>query len=122
MLRVSIYLVLWSFTIVGYFIKRYSYYLVPYIIAENPNISSKDAIKLSRDIINNKIENIHLLNDKYLFEKADKSILEEKYDDVAEEIAKEETEEPIKLSGIKRFLIDNFGISVLEEKNLEKKI
>ena len=32
---------LWSFTIIGGIIKTYSYYLVPYIIAENPNISVK---------------------------------------------------------------------------------
>lgn len=43
----DIYYFLWCFTIVGIFTKRYAYYLVPYILAENPDISSKDAIKLS---------------------------------------------------------------------------
>lgn len=43
---------LWSFTIIGGIIKTYSYYLVPYIIAENPNISAKDAIMLSRRMMN----------------------------------------------------------------------
>ena len=38
---------LWSLTIVGFFIKRYSYYLVPYIVAENPEIPKKDVLKLS---------------------------------------------------------------------------
>ena len=39
---------LWSLTIVGAFVKRYSYMLVPYIVAENPNIKTLDAINLSR--------------------------------------------------------------------------
>ncbi len=44
----TIYLSLWSLTIIGGIIKRYSYYMVPYIVAENPNISAKEAIGLSR--------------------------------------------------------------------------
>ena len=39
---------LWSLTIIGAFVKRYSYMLVPYIVAENPNIKTLDAINLSR--------------------------------------------------------------------------
>lgn len=39
---------LWSFTIIGGIIKYYSYYLVSYIVAENPDISSREAIRLSR--------------------------------------------------------------------------
>ena len=39
---------LWSLTIVGALVKRYSYMLVPYIVAENPNIKTLDAINLSR--------------------------------------------------------------------------
>ena len=39
---------LWSLTIVGAAVKRYSYMLVPYIVAENPNIKTLDAINLSR--------------------------------------------------------------------------
>lgn len=39
---------LWCLTIVGIVIKRYSYMLVPYIIAENPKIKTLDAINLSR--------------------------------------------------------------------------
>lgn len=52
MFRVFIYQFLWNLTIVGGIIKRYSYYMVPYIIAENPSIKSRDAIKLSRDMMN----------------------------------------------------------------------
>lgn len=39
---------LWCLTIVGIAVKRYSYILVPYIVAENPNIKTLDAINLSR--------------------------------------------------------------------------
>ena len=51
MARVVLYEFLWGFTIIGGFIKRYSYFLVPYIIAENPDINGKTAIKLSRDMM-----------------------------------------------------------------------
>ncbi len=44
----NVFLFLWSLTIVGYFIKQYSYRMVPYIVAENPNIEALDAIRLSR--------------------------------------------------------------------------
>lgn len=52
MARLFLYEFLWGLTIVGGIIKRYSYYLVPYIVAENPDIDGKDAIKLSRDMMN----------------------------------------------------------------------
>lgn len=42
---------LWNFTIVGGVIKHYSYFMVPYIVAENPGIDTKKAIKLSEDIM-----------------------------------------------------------------------
>lgn len=48
MLRVSVYKILWWCTVIGGVIKRYSYLLAPYIIAENPDIDSKEAIMLSR--------------------------------------------------------------------------
>ncbi|MBM6948221.1 DUF975 family protein [Mordavella massiliensis] len=43
---------LWSLTVVGAVIKRYSYYLVPYIAAENPDMKARDAITLSRRMMN----------------------------------------------------------------------
>ncbi len=46
------YYFLWSFTIVGGFIKTYSYLLVPYILAENPSIKANTAITLSRKMMN----------------------------------------------------------------------
>lgn len=39
---------LWMLTIVGGIIKKYSYFLVPYIVAENPDVSAREAITLSR--------------------------------------------------------------------------
>lgn len=52
MLLTYIFQTLWSFTIVGGVIKHYSYYLVPYIVAENPDIPSRTAISLSRRMMN----------------------------------------------------------------------
>lgn len=46
--RYNIYMFLWSLTIVGGIIKYHSYAMVKYILAENPSISGKDAITLSR--------------------------------------------------------------------------
>ena len=48
MLLTYIFHTLWAFTIIGGVIKHYSYYLVPYIVAENPDIPSRTAINLSR--------------------------------------------------------------------------
>lgn len=42
---------LWCLTLVGIFVKRYSYILVPYIVAENPKIKALDAINLSRKMM-----------------------------------------------------------------------
>ncbi|MCI8360366.1 MAG: DUF975 family protein [Clostridiales bacterium] len=47
----SFYLALWFFTIVGGFIKSYSYMLVPFILAENPAVSRKAAFSLSRTMM-----------------------------------------------------------------------
>ena len=47
----NLYLFLWSFTIVGYFIKYYEYAMIPYILAENPNIKMQDAFRLSKELI-----------------------------------------------------------------------
>lgn len=44
----SVYESLWGMTIVGGVIKRYSYFMVPFIVAENPDIRPREAILLSR--------------------------------------------------------------------------
>lgn len=51
MFMAALFKFLWSFTIIGGFVKRYSYYLVPYIVAENPDIKWNDAILLSRNMM-----------------------------------------------------------------------
>ena len=48
----AIFQTLWDMTIVGGFIKRYSYCMTPYIVAENPDIRPREAIKLSRRMMN----------------------------------------------------------------------
>lgn len=48
MFLVYLYQLLWDLTIVGGIIKHYSYFMVPYIVAENPDIRSRDAVTLSR--------------------------------------------------------------------------
>ena len=41
---------LWNLTIIGGFIKYYEYKMIPYILAENPNISRKDVFRLSKEM------------------------------------------------------------------------
>ena len=48
----TVYKDLWNLTIIGGVIKKYSYRLVPFIVAENPKIKPNDAITLSRDLMN----------------------------------------------------------------------
>lgn len=163
-----IYLFFWSLTIIGGIIKRYSYFLVPYIVAENPDIPSKTAIKLSRDMmynhkfecfkmdlsflgwellgiitfgvtkvlysnpykvaffseyytnlrkiaIKNKITNYEYLNDIYLFEKADKELLENTYSDIVE-LRNKKIKDIKRDTGFKAFLANNFGITLYDKK------
>ena len=42
---------LWCLTIVGIAVKRYSYYMVPFIAAENPDMTAREAITLSRKMM-----------------------------------------------------------------------
>lgn len=47
----SLYILLWSLTIVGGVIKSYAYQMVPYILAENPTIQRKEAFALSQEMM-----------------------------------------------------------------------
>ena len=47
----NVYQWLWSFTIIGGIIKSYSYRMVPYILAENPNLKANETITLSRKLM-----------------------------------------------------------------------
>ena len=48
----ELFLFLWTLTIIGGIIKHYSYYMVPYILAENPGMKGTQAITLSRKMMN----------------------------------------------------------------------
>lgn len=167
----SLFYTLWSLTIVGGIIKKYSYYMVPYIVAENPDIRWKDAITLSRKMMKGhkmecfiyelsfipwnilggltlgivnlfyvnqykvatyseyyawlrdlakeqEIEGSHLMNDTYLFEKADTAVLTEAYQDIME--LTEVQEEKIPLTGFREFVANVFGITIISRKDEEK--
>jgi hypothetical protein len=47
----SLYLLLWTFTIIGLPIKYYAYRLVPYIIAENPGMGHREVFALSSKLM-----------------------------------------------------------------------
>ena len=171
MFVVKIYQWLWNLTIIGGIIKRYSYYLVQYIVAENPTLKPNEAITLSRNMMNNhKLEcfkmelsfivweilgvitinisklfysnmykvatfteyyvelrnlaiknnvgDIEKLNDKYLYERPSKKLVNKEYYD----IIKLDIKKPVrKDKNIKYFLANYFGISLYDEKK-EKKI
>lgn len=51
MLVRRVYELLWFLTIIGGCIKHYSYRMVPFIMAENPDMSAKEAITLSRQMM-----------------------------------------------------------------------
>ena len=62
MFMMNLFLSLWMLTIVGYIIKMYSYRLVPFILAENPDIKWRDAINLSREMMNGNKWNAFVLD------------------------------------------------------------
>lgn len=51
MLKKSLLLFLWDFTVLGGIIKRYSYRMVPYILAENPDLNHREIFQLSREMM-----------------------------------------------------------------------
>lgn len=66
-LLVDILQILWDMTIIGGIIKRYSYRLVPMIMAENTNIRPSDAIKLSREMMHGKKWKLFTLDLSFTF-------------------------------------------------------
>ncbi len=166
----SIKLMLWYLTIVGGFIKKYSYMLVPFIVSENPDIKSSDAIKLSSDMmrghkweaflldlsfigwevlgiltlnmskifysnayylsvkseyyanlrliaIKNNINGIEYLNDKYLYKKANKMILNNTYSDIKNKMKeKNKVNDRTHLRG---FIDKYFGITTYSKRDNE---
>ncbi len=169
MFVLTIYKLLWSMTIVGGIIKRYSYYLVPYIIAENPDIDAKDAIKLSRTMMrgykfkcfilelsffwwdllgfltlgiteilisnvykvatytefyveirriskNEKLHNIDLLNDKYLYEVASIETINLAYEDIIKDIKSQQENNIKEPTGIRGFFAKTFGVTTFSKQ------
>ena len=47
----NIYLALWNLTIIGYLIKKYEYLMIPYVLAENPRLTRRQAFNLSKEIM-----------------------------------------------------------------------
>ena len=175
MFRRWLYHTLWCLTIVGGFIKYYSYWCVPYILAENPSLTGREAIKMSREMMNgrkwelfkydltfigwdilavvtfgiarvffvtpykrctdaelfsyireeskkDKISGTEKLKDMFLYEKTDPEVLEIKYGDILyrEKLAKAAE---VKLKGVKRFCVENFGLwlgSTKDQKRYEE--
>ena len=46
-----VWYLLWCLTLVGIVVKHYSYFLVPYIAAENPDMTARQAVTLSRKMM-----------------------------------------------------------------------
>lgn len=57
---------LWALTIVGGFVKRYEYIMVPYIVAENPEITTKDAFALSKKMMMEKKWDVFILDISFI--------------------------------------------------------
>lgn len=66
MLVKQFYFTLWCFTIVGGAVKYYSYKMVPFILAENPEISCTDAIRLSEKMMKGQRWNAFVLDLSYI--------------------------------------------------------
>ncbi len=165
MLLRNVYKLLWSFTIIAIPIKHYSYFMVPYIAAENPDIRPREAITLSRHMMNghkwecfrmflsfipwflldyltlgllsvfytnpyrtaayceyyvklrglaieNKLPYAEKLNDVYLFERPETSVMEKSYADVMHYI-NEPVPEVTKPRGLRGLAENWFGIMLL---------
>lgn len=158
----TVFKIFWTFTIAGGFIKHFSYFLVPYIVAENPDIHPLTAINLSRNMMNghkmecfrlkmsfvgwyildivtlglaglffvysydeaffveyyvylrkiakeNNLKDAELLNDEYLYQKADAKLLSEKYGDITKLINNTESE-AVYGNRVLNFFADFFGV------------
>lgn len=163
-----VYYTLWCLTVVGIIVKRYSYFLVPYIVAENPSMTARQAITLSRKMMQGHkwecfkfeftfigwqvlgyitmglfnvlytnpyktaaftryyaevraiarekgIEGSELLNDRYLYEKADRDVIAAGYADVIK-VMEEPEGEIKKLTGWRGFLANNFGVIIMRRQ------
>ena len=62
----NLFLLCWDLTIVGGLIKRYSYRMIPLILAENPGISRRDAFILSRKMMDGQKWRVFVLDCSFL--------------------------------------------------------
>lgn len=62
MLLKSLFQTLWNFTIVGGIIKAYQYSMIPYVLAENPDIKWKEAFFLSKQLTQGDKRRLFLLD------------------------------------------------------------
>ena len=53
---------LWSLTIVGGVIKHYEYFMIPYVLSENPNIKYKEAFRISKELMDGNKLNVFKLD------------------------------------------------------------
>lgn len=67
MLLRSLYTFLWSLTIIGGPIKYYAYRMIPFILAENPDISRKEAFALSKEMMRGNKWNAFKLDMSFFF-------------------------------------------------------
>lgn len=61
-----IYQLFWNFTIIGGFIKHYEYFFIPYLLAENPNLTKKEAFRLSKELMKGEKWNTFKLDFSFL--------------------------------------------------------
>lgn len=67
MLRRGVQIFLWYLLlIIPGIVKSYAYRMVPYILADNPNIGSKEAIKLSNEMTNGHKFNMFVLDISFI--------------------------------------------------------
>ena len=66
MLRKYLYQWLWSLTIIGGWIKGYSYMMVPYLLAENPELTGREAVTVSREMMDGHKQEAFLLDCSFL--------------------------------------------------------
>lgn len=62
----SFFQFLWNLTVIGGVIKHYEYILIPYILAENPKISRRDAFFLSKQLMRHHKRKLFLLDLSFL--------------------------------------------------------
>lgn len=62
----NLFQTLWMFTIVGGIYKYYSYYMIPYIVAENPDLPFKEVFRLSKQMTKGRKWKIFLFDLSFL--------------------------------------------------------